>query len=53
MKKSSFMFLISDRETGADVVKSFAKIVDKMPAKLLLVGDGPEMTHIDRTCRDN
>ncbi|WP_141433313.1 N-acetyl-alpha-D-glucosaminyl L-malate synthase BshA [Bacillus sp. 03113] len=28
----------------SDVVKSFAKIVHKMPAKLLLVGDGPEMT---------
>lgn len=27
-----------------DVVKSFAEIVKHMPAKLLLVGDGPEMT---------
>ncbi|HZG71926.1 MAG TPA: N-acetyl-alpha-D-glucosaminyl L-malate synthase BshA, partial [Chondromyces sp.] len=27
-----------------DVVKAFSKIVKEMPAKLLLVGDGPEMT---------
>lgn len=27
-----------------DVVKTFAKISARMPAKLLLVGDGPEMT---------
>lgn len=27
-----------------DVVKTFAKIAARMPAKLLLVGDGPEMT---------
>ena len=31
-----------------DVVKSFAKIVDRIPAKLLLVGDGPEISHINR-----
>ena len=31
-----------------DVVKSFAKIVDKIPAKLLLVGDGPEISLINR-----
>lgn len=29
-----------------DVVRSFAKIAEKLPAKLLLVGDGPEMTTI-------
>ncbi|HJV16299.1 MAG TPA: N-acetyl-alpha-D-glucosaminyl L-malate synthase BshA, partial [Bacillales bacterium] len=29
-----------------DVVKTFAKIADAMPAKLLLVGDGPEMTTV-------
>ncbi|PLS02147.1 N-acetyl-alpha-D-glucosaminyl L-malate synthase BshA [Neobacillus cucumis] len=28
----------------SDVIKSFAKISAAMPAKLLLVGDGPEMT---------
>ncbi|WP_066294351.1 N-acetyl-alpha-D-glucosaminyl L-malate synthase BshA [Bacillus sp. FJAT-29937] len=27
-----------------DVVKAFARIAEKLPAKLLLVGDGPEMT---------
>lgn len=30
----------------ADVVKVFRAIVDQLPAKLLLVGDGPEMTVI-------
>jgi L-malate glycosyltransferase len=29
-----------------DVIKTFAKIADAMPAKLLLVGDGPEMTTV-------
>lgn len=29
-----------------DVVKSFAKIAKQIPAKLLLVGDGPEMTSV-------
>ena len=31
-----------------DVVKAFAKIAEKIPAKLLLVGDGPEMGIISR-----
>jgi N-acetyl-alpha-D-glucosaminyl L-malate synthase BshA len=31
-----------------DVVKSFAKIVAKMPAKLLLVGDGPEISIVSQ-----
>jgi N-acetyl-alpha-D-glucosaminyl L-malate synthase BshA len=31
-----------------DVVKTFAKISATMPAKLLLVGDGPEMTPVCR-----
>ncbi|MEH6991818.1 N-acetyl-alpha-D-glucosaminyl L-malate synthase BshA [Neobacillus drentensis] len=31
-----------------DVVKTFAKISAAMPAKLLLVGDGPEMTPVCR-----
>jgi L-malate glycosyltransferase len=34
-----------------DVVKSFAKIASVMPAKLLLVGDGPEMTIICKLVR--
>jgi L-malate glycosyltransferase len=29
-----------------DVVKTFAKIAEAMPAKLLLVGDGPEVTAV-------
>ncbi len=31
-----------------DVVKAFAKISDSMPAKLLMVGDGPEMTIVNK-----
>lgn len=31
-----------------DVVKVFARIAEQMPAKLLLVGDGPEMTVVCR-----
>ncbi|MEH7114806.1 N-acetyl-alpha-D-glucosaminyl L-malate synthase BshA [Neobacillus niacini] len=31
-----------------DVVKTFARISEAMPAKLLLVGDGPEMTPVCR-----
>lgn len=31
-----------------DVVKSFAKIVKSIPAKLLLIGDGPEMGVVQR-----
>jgi N-acetyl-alpha-D-glucosaminyl L-malate synthase BshA len=34
-----------------DVVKSFAKIAAIMPAKLLLVGDGPEMTIVSKLVR--
>jgi L-malate glycosyltransferase len=34
-----------------DVVKTFAKIAAVMPAKLLLVGDGPEMTIICKLVR--
>ena len=34
-----------------DVVKTFAKIASIMPAKLLLVGDGPEMTVICKLVR--
>jgi N-acetyl-alpha-D-glucosaminyl L-malate synthase BshA len=35
-----------------DVVKSFAKIASAMPAKLLLVGDGPEMTIVCKQVRE-
>lgn len=34
-----------------DVVKIFEKVKDKFPAKLILVGDGPEKSAIDQLCR--
>lgn len=35
-----------------DVVKVFKGIVDKIPAKLLLVGDGPERAQAENLCRE-
>lgn len=35
-----------------DVVRVFEKLVDAIPAKLLLVGDGPERAHIENLCRE-
>jgi len=35
-----------------DVVKVFTKISEKIPARLLLVGDGPERVKIESMCRD-
>ena len=35
-----------------DVVKTFALIADKIPSKLLLIGDGPERTNIELLCRE-
>ncbi len=35
-----------------DVVKIFAKIVEKIPAKLLLAGDGPERTEVEQLVRE-
>lgn len=35
-----------------DVVHVFAKILEKIPAKLLLVGDGPERSAVEVLCRD-
>lgn len=35
-----------------DVVKVFAKVREQMPAKLLLVGDGPDRPAIECLCRD-
>ena len=35
-----------------DVVKIFAKVHDKIPCKLLLVGDGPERSRTEALCRD-
>ena len=35
-----------------DVVKVFAKIQEKVPAKLLMIGDGPERMKIETDCRE-
>ncbi|HRG60033.1 MAG TPA: N-acetyl-alpha-D-glucosaminyl L-malate synthase BshA [Bacteroidia bacterium] len=35
-----------------DVIQVFDRIRKKIPAKLLLIGDGPERTHIERLCRE-
>jgi len=35
-----------------DVVKVFVKVNEKIPSKLLFVGDGPERTAIERLCRE-
>lgn len=36
-----------------DVVKAFLLINEKLPGKLLLLGDGPERTHIEGAARDS
>ncbi len=35
-----------------DVVRVFEKISQQVPAKLMLVGDGPERSHIEKLCRE-
>ncbi len=35
-----------------DVIKVFAKVQSKIPAKLLLVGDGPERNNMEMLCRE-
>ncbi|MBS1510533.1 MAG: N-acetyl-alpha-D-glucosaminyl L-malate synthase BshA [Bacteroidetes bacterium] len=35
-----------------DVVKVFIKIIEHIPAKLLLLGDGPERPNVENVCRD-
>ena len=35
-----------------DVIKIFAKVVKKIPSKLLIVGDGPERSGCEQLCRD-
>lgn len=35
-----------------DVIQTFAIVLKQMPAKLLLVGDGPERPRLERMCRD-
>ncbi|MCC9138083.1 N-acetyl-alpha-D-glucosaminyl L-malate synthase BshA [Pontibacter silvestris] len=36
----------------ADVIKIFAKVREKMPSKLLLVGDGPDRPKMEMLCRE-
>lgn len=35
-----------------DVIHIFQKILEKVPAKLLMVGDGPERVNCEQLCRD-
>ncbi len=35
-----------------DVIRTFIKIQEKIPAKLLLLGDGPERPYAESLCRD-
>lgn len=35
-----------------DVLKTFYRVLKKIPAKLLLVGDGPERQHVEQLCRE-
>jgi len=35
-----------------DVIKVFAKILEQVPARLLLVGDGPERNNMEILCRE-
>lgn len=35
-----------------DVIQVFAKIVHNLPAKLLLIGDGPERQNMENLCRE-
>lgn len=35
-----------------DVVHVFKRVYEKMPCKLLFVGDGPERKNVERMCRD-
>ncbi len=35
-----------------DVVRVFARVIREIPAKLMMIGDGPERPHIEALCRD-
>lgn len=37
----------------SDVVKIFNQVVEKIPSKLLLIGDGPDRTAIEKQCRES
>ncbi len=37
----------------SDVIKVFSKIVEKIPSKLLLIGDGPDRGKIEKECRES
>ena len=36
-----------------DVIKVFTKVQQQIPSKLLLIGDGPERTNIEKECRES
>jgi len=36
-----------------DVVRVFALVAKEIPARLLLIGDGPERSHIEKICREH
>ena len=36
-----------------DVVKVFGKVLEKIPSKLILIGDGPERVNIEHECRES
>ncbi len=37
----------------SDVIKVFNRVVEKVPSKLLLIGDGPDRTNIEKECRES
>ena len=37
----------------SDVVQVFNRVVEKIPAKLLLIGDGPERSRVEKECRES
>ncbi len=37
----------------SDVIKIFNQVVEKVPSKLLLIGDGPDRTNIEKECRES
>lgn len=39
------------KRTG-DVIKMFKKVLEKIPSKLLMVGDGPDRANNEQMCRD-